>query len=244
LADRYFKTQGIVLRTYKLGEADKIAVIYTRDYGKLRAVVKGIRKPTSKFGAIVEPGALIDFYLYRTSGDLQKVIQAVSLDRFKDIKTDLDKLNETFAILETVDKGCEDQSSSEEIFNMLHNVLKWLDGCDKNVRLVFPSFCFKFLEAEGTGLIVDQCVFCNQNKELAAFEVREYGFSCGSCKKSRKISQTTISAVKQVLNGSLRSLLESDSNLDTKEFETLALEAMEFHLGAQIKSFKKSATLL
>ncbi|EQD49339.1 Recombination protein O, RecO, partial [mine drainage metagenome] len=137
MADKYYKTQGIILRNYKLGEADKIAVVYTQDYGKLRAVVKGVRKPTSKFGAIIEPGSLVDLYLYRTNGELQKIIQATNINGFKRLKTNLDKLNETFAILETVDRACEDSNPSEEIFMMLNNVLKWLDTYDRNVRLVF-----------------------------------------------------------------------------------------------------------
>jgi DNA repair protein RecO (recombination protein O) len=243
MSDRYYKTQGIILRTYKLGEADKIAVLYTKDYGKIRAVVKGVRKPTSKLGAIIEPGSLVDFYLYRTGGELQKIIQAVNINGYKRLKSDLDKLNEAFAILETVDRACEDSNPSTEIFTMLTNVLKWLDTYDKNIRLVFPAFCLKLMLIEGAGLVVDYCIFCNKDVKLVAFEMNENGFSCEKCRKSRRLSETTINAVRQVLGGTLRNLLETDSLLEVKEFELLSVSAMEHYLGAQIKSFKKSVSI-
>ncbi len=244
MADRYFKTQGIVLRTYKLGEADKIAVIYTQDYGKLRATIKGIRKPTSKFGAVIEPASLIEFYLYKTNRELQKVIQAVSVDNFATIKADLDRLTEAFAILETVDKASEDMNPDIEVFTMLHNVLKWLNTCNKNIRLIFPAFCLKLLSIEGAGLVTQYCVYCNQNTELVAFELNEHGFSCDKCKKSKRVANSTIKAVQQVFNGNLRSLLESDNQLDVKQFESIAITSIEQYLGAQIKSIKKSATIV
>ena len=71
----YVKDQGIVLRSIKLGEADKIVTILTQGSGKVRAVAKGIRKTTSRFGARLEPFTHVNLMLYRGRGSLDTITQ-------------------------------------------------------------------------------------------------------------------------------------------------------------------------
>src|SRR3989449_5412345 len=74
-----YKEQGVVLRAIKLGEADKIVTIMTQGSGKVRAVAKGIRKTTSRFGARLEPFTHVSLMVYRGRGALDTITQAAIL---------------------------------------------------------------------------------------------------------------------------------------------------------------------
>ncbi len=80
-----FRDKGVVLRTYRLGEADKIIVFLTERHGKVRAVAKGIRKTTSKFGGRLEPLTQVDLLLWQGRGDLDIVNQVEVVHAFRPI---------------------------------------------------------------------------------------------------------------------------------------------------------------
>ena len=84
-----YKEQGIVLRSHKLGEADKIVTILTQGSGKVRAVAKGIRKTRSRFGARLEPLTHVSLLLYR-GRSLDTVTQAEILSSFRTLRTGFD----------------------------------------------------------------------------------------------------------------------------------------------------------
>src|SRR6516165_12482648 len=95
-----FRDRGVVLRTYRLGEADRIVVFLTERHGKVRAVAKGIRKTTSKFGARLEPLTHVDLLLWQGRSDLDIVNQVEVLDAYRAIRDDLDKVPHGMALLE------------------------------------------------------------------------------------------------------------------------------------------------
>ena len=94
-----YRDEGVVLRTYKLGEADRIVVLCTRGHGKVRAVAKGVRKTKSKFGARLEPMSHVAVQFYE-GRELDIVTQAESIDHFRAIRDDLDRLARASSMLE------------------------------------------------------------------------------------------------------------------------------------------------
>src|SRR5690606_38858944 len=99
-----YRDRGVVLRTYKLGEADRIVVMLTRGHGKIRAVAKGIRKTKSRFGGRLEPASHVDLLVYEGRGDLDIVSQAETVDHFAHVRDDLERLGRAVAILEAADQ--------------------------------------------------------------------------------------------------------------------------------------------
>ena len=99
-----YRDTGVVLRTYKLGEADRIVVLMTRDHGKVRAVAKGVRKTKSRCGARLEPLSHVAVLMYHGRGELDIVSQAESVDAFRPIREDLDRLGRSGGLLEAVDQ--------------------------------------------------------------------------------------------------------------------------------------------
>src|SRR4029079_8534951 len=98
-----YRDEGVVLRTWKLGEADRIIVFLTRGHGKVRAVAKGVRKTKSKSGARLEPTTNVALQLYE-GRELDIVTQAETIDYFRSIRDDLDRFSRASAMLEAVDQ--------------------------------------------------------------------------------------------------------------------------------------------
>jgi len=95
-----YRDQAVVIRTQKLGEADRIVTLFSREHGRIRAVAKGVRRTKSKFGARLEPGSYVDIQLY-TGKTFDVVTQVESLENFGDaISHDYQKWTIASAILE------------------------------------------------------------------------------------------------------------------------------------------------
>mgnify|MGYP000745639596 FL=1 len=94
--------RAVVLRTYKLGEADRIVVLMTEGHGKVRAVAKGIRKTKSKIGARLEPMSHVEILLYK-GRELDVVNQVELISSSAKLHHDLDRLTQGISMLEAVD---------------------------------------------------------------------------------------------------------------------------------------------
>ena len=94
-----YRDQGIVLRTWKLGESDRIIVIITEENGKVRAVAKGVRKTRSKFGGRLEPTSHVALQLFRGKGELGIVTQAETIDRFQNIRSEPELFSDASSML-------------------------------------------------------------------------------------------------------------------------------------------------
>jgi DNA repair protein RecO (recombination protein O) len=99
-----YKEQGVVLRAAKLGEADKIVTVMTQGSGKVRAVAKGIRKTTSRFGARLEPTTHVSLMLYRGRSSLDIVSQVEIISPFLPVRGDLGLFAAAETMLEATDK--------------------------------------------------------------------------------------------------------------------------------------------
>src|SRR5437870_13563770 len=97
-----YRETGVVLRTIRLGEADRIVTLYTKGRGKVRAVAKGVRKTRSKFGARLEPTSHVALQLYE-GRELDIVTQAESMSALAPLRDDLDRLTRAPALLEAID---------------------------------------------------------------------------------------------------------------------------------------------
>src|SRR3954467_11684218 len=103
-----YKEQGVVLRSAKLGEADKIVTVMTQGSGKVRAVAKGIRKTTSRFGARLEPFTHVSLMLYHGRGSLDTITQAEIIAPHRGLRDDLALFAAGETMLEAVDKVAEE----------------------------------------------------------------------------------------------------------------------------------------
>ena len=118
-----YRDTGVVLRTYKLGEADRIVVVLTEHHGKVRAVAKGVRKTMSKFGARLEPMSHVRLLLYH-GRELDIVSQAESVEPLAPLLASLDRASQAMAVLEAADQLSLEREPNPVLYRMVVGVLR------------------------------------------------------------------------------------------------------------------------
>lgn len=228
-----YRDRGIVLRTYRLGEADRIIVLFTERHGKVRAVAKGVRKTKSKFGARLEPTSHVAVQLYE-GRELDIVTQAESIDHFRAIRDDLDRIAAASAMLEAVDQLAQDREPNPQLYRMLLGALRSLS--EHHPPLVVPAFFLKALALEGFRPVVDRCVECGSDGPLVAFDLESGGTLCTSCRRGQAVSPEALALLQQVLGGRLGAALNQAPSPATHEVSHLATRALEHHLERRLRS--------
>ncbi len=234
MAERTFTAHGIVLRTYKLGEADRIVVLITPERGMVRSVAKGVRKTRSKFGSRLEPLSHVRVQLYEGRSDLLTVTQAESVDHFRAIREDIDRLTKGLAMLEAVDHVALPDEPAPELYRMLLGALRTLAANDS--ALVTAGFFLKLLTLEGAGPQVGECVLCGDAEDLVAYSEADGGFVCRSHRRGLPVSADAIVLTQRILGGQLGAALNEPTSPATHEVEVVATRALEYFLERRIRS--------
>src|ERR1044072_959541 len=119
-----YRDQGVVLRTIKLGEADRIITFLGQGSGKVRAVAKGVRKPGSRFGARLEPTSHVAFQCYRGRSDLDVVTQVDTIDANRALREHYGCLTHAVSMLEATDQVAQEREPNPALYRMLVGGLK------------------------------------------------------------------------------------------------------------------------
>jgi DNA repair protein RecO (recombination protein O) len=228
-----YRDHGIVLRTHKLGEADRIVVVHTERHGKVRAVAKGVRKTKSRFGGRLEPTSHVALQLYE-GRELDIITQAESVDHFAVIRGDLDRLTRAVSMLEAVDQIAQEREVNPDLYRMLLGALRALSARDS--PLVVAGFYWKVLALEGFRPITEACAVCGEEQDLVAFDVEEGGVLCREHRRGTALSPAAVQLLGQILGGALSAALDAPASPATAEVEHLATRAMEHHLERRLRS--------
>ncbi len=228
-----YRDEGVVLRTYKLGEADRIVVLATRDRGKVRAVAKGVRKTRSKFGARLEPTSHVALQLYE-GRNLDTITQVETIDAHGGIRSDLDRWAAAATVLEVVDQLTLEGEADVRRFRMLVGVLGTLETSDN--PLIVPAFLLKLLAHEGLGLEVTSCLGCGSPGPLVAIDTTVGGMLCQSCRQGRAVSPEALRLLQAVLGGGLATVLAEEPSPAVAEVGAIATEAVEQLLERRLRS--------
>jgi DNA repair protein RecO (recombination protein O) len=228
-----YHDQGVVLRTYKLGEADRIVVILTRGRGKVRAVAKGVRKTKSRFGARLEPASHVKLLFYE-GRELDIVTQAETIDHFRALRDDLDLLGHAVAMLEACDQLSLESEANGPLYEMLVRGLRTLAAGDS--PLVVPAFFLKVLALEGFRPQVEQCLVCGVDGPLVSWNIEEGGLCCVAHRQGQALSPEAVGVLQDVLGGRLGTALNERRGPVISEVDHLAIRAMEHHLERRLRS--------
>ena len=176
-----YRDEGVVLRTIKLGEADRIVTLLSLGHGKVRAVAKGIRKTTSKFGARLEPTSRVAFQCYR-GRELDVVTQVETMEANRHLREEYALLTHAVSMLEAADQVAQEREPNAALYRMLTGALRTLG--DLRSPLVTPAFFWKLLSLEGVHPMLDGCARCGLDGDavdLTAFDLDEGGTLCRPC---------------------------------------------------------------
>ncbi len=229
-----YRDQAVVLRAWKLGEADRIISLHTLDHGKVRGVGKGVRRTRSKFGSRLEPLSHVSIQLYRGRGDLDTITQVETIDRFGSLRADPDRFARAEAMLEAVEQVAQDREPDRALHMMLVRALSTLDRNDS--ALVMAGFFLKLLAHEGLQPQLDECVSCGAGEPLEAIDFNEGGVLCRNCRSGRPLSFEALQLLRRILGGDLGGVLAESTGPATGEVDLLATAILEHHLERRLRS--------
>jgi len=231
-----YRDTGVVLRTYRLRESDRIVVFQTADNGKVRAVAKGVRKTKSKFGARLEPMSHVRLLLYR-GRELDIVSQAESVEPLSPMLSSLDRASQGLAAVEAVDQLGLEREPNLQLYRMLVGVLRTI--AENPSPLNVAAFYLKLLSNEGMRPELDRCVRCGGTEpatQFVAFDLNEGGVLCRTCRSGQAISPEVLAALRDILGGHLVEALARPESPTTHEVSALATRALEFHIERRLKA--------
>src|SRR5437870_1040200 len=187
---RVYTTEAIVLKRQNLGEADRIVTLYTPLHGKLRAVAKGARRPTSRLAGHLELFCLSTLQLAH-GRELEVVTQAEMRDAFRAVRDDLARTTQAYCALELVDRLTPDRLENAGVFELLHELLVGLSG-PRPSTLALPYFLVQTLAVLGYRPQLSQCVICRATIAPGAnyFSQSLGGVLCPTCGPAEPTAQT------------------------------------------------------
>jgi DNA repair protein RecO (recombination protein O) len=178
---RVYRTEAIVLKTTPLGEADSLVILYTPGLGKLRAVAKGVRRPTSRLVGHLEPLTCVELALARGQ-NLDIITQAQVLESFGPLKAHLTGASQGIYIAELVDGFGTEGSANPPLYSLLLDTLRFLSH-SPGVELALRYFELKLLQLSGFMPELHRCVECRREPPPGQhrFSPDTGGVLCTSC---------------------------------------------------------------
>jgi DNA repair protein RecO (recombination protein O) len=172
-----------VLRQHKLGEADRIVTLLTRDHGLVRAVAKGVRRTRSKFGAKLEPFSHIDVQLH-PGRNLDIITQVVSLDAFTtDIVSDYGRYTSACAVLETAERlAGEERAPAPDLHRLTVSALRAVADGTRPRELLLDAYLLRAMGISGWAPALTECARCAAPGPHRAFHVAAGGSVCIHCR--------------------------------------------------------------
>ena len=178
-----YRAQAVVLRTHKLGEADRILTLLTRERGLVRSVARGIRRTTSKFGARLEPFSHVDLQLAE-GRSLDVVTQAVTLSPFAlRLGGDYQRYTAGTVMLETAGRVVvEEGEPALAQYQLLVGALRALTAGERTAVEVLDSYLLRALATAGYAPSFEACARCGQLGDHRAFSPMAGGILCSECR--------------------------------------------------------------
>jgi DNA repair protein RecO (recombination protein O) len=181
-----YRNKGIVLRSIRYGEADRILDLYTQDAGLVSAIAKGIRRTKSRFGARLEPFSCVDFVAYH-GRTLDTITQAEVLRSFRAVREDLARFEAAAGMVRSVRALSGGDEADRRVFNLLYNGLVALESCESGFEAVEASFGLKLSILAGYAPQLDACLSCGVETDKDTnhyFAPNLGGVLCSDCRSA------------------------------------------------------------
>jgi DNA repair protein RecO (recombination protein O) len=233
-----YRDEAIVLRTQKLGEADRIITLLTRSSGRVRAVAKGVRRTTSRFGSRLEPFTHVDLQIAE-GRSLDVVTQAVTLDPFAaQMGADYERYTAGTVILETAERlVVEDKEPALQQFLLLVGAMRAMCEAGRPPGSVLDSFLLRSLAVAGYAPSFDGCARCGLEGLHRSFSPSAGGMLCSTCRVPGAMnpSAETVVHLGALLAGDWEVVEASEPRM-RKEATGMVAAYLQWHLERGLKS--------
>ena len=233
-----YRDEGVVLRTQKLGEADRIVTLLTRRHGLVRAVAKGVRRTTSRFGARLEPFSHVDCqFAEGRSLDIITQVEAMSVHG-RAISADYSAYTSGTVMLETAERlAGEEGHPSVQQYLLLVGALRALDAGDREPGSILDSFLLRSLAVSGYAPSFEECARCGASGPHRAFTPAAGGMLCDTCRMpgSARPAPETVLLMGALLSGDWE-VVGAASQRHAREASTLVAAYLAWHLERSLRS--------
>ena len=234
----HYLIDGIVLRSYKLGEADRILNILTANRGKVRAVAKGVRKPGSRFGGRLEAFGHVQLQLYE-GRSLDIVSQAELITSFVEVRQDWVASACAATMAEACDKLAQEGERATSMFLLLKDALGVLAAGPRHPARVLDAFLMRLSVLEGFRPGLDACVTCGTTENLLSFHVGGGGVLCATDTPSglQRMSQEALGQLRLLTEGSWTDISEGPEPMP-RHVGALVRSYLSYHLSTNLKAWE------
>lgn len=249
MAGRTYKTEAVVLRSLRLGEADRVLHLYTLDRGRVGAVAKGIRRTKSRFGARLEPLSHVEVLLHQGSGELQTVTGVDLIRPHRAAREDHYRLSVGLVGLEAMLRLFNEPEANERAFHALTRFLDLLDEIPPDgarrpqLDTLALSFQLKLLWLSGYLPHVTSCAECGNESDLVGYSPRAGGAVCRACDGagSLPLSPAGLHGIEALLSLPLSEAHEAGlSKRAAREALSVISSSYEFHGGFRLRTLRAS----
>jgi DNA repair protein RecO (recombination protein O) len=240
-----YRDDGVVLRTHKLGEADRIITVLGRTTGRVRAVAKGVRRTKSRFGARLEPFTHVDLMLHQ-GRSLDIITQAEVIRPYGEpLAGDYPRYTAGVAMLETAERftPVEKEPALRQLL-LLIGGLRALGEAEHEPGLVLDAFLLRSLAVAGYAPALQQCARCGGDPaaggpRLSAFAIPAGGMVCLACRPPGAASPAaaTVALMLALLQGDWESA-DASQRRHRVECSGLVAAYLQWHLEHSIRSLR------
>jgi DNA repair protein RecO (recombination protein O) len=235
----HYREQGIVLRTYKLGETDRIVHLCTQGRGKVRAVAKGVRRPGSRFGGRLEPFSHVDLQLHE-GRELDIVTQAELITSFAAVREDYVRSACGSTMAEAVDRLVQPDERSIPLFLLLLDGLRALAPGPPEPALVLDAFLLRLAGVAGYQPSLDGCASCGLAGVHQVFSIAEGGVLCAGCapQDTRPLDPEARALLGVLMNASWVALAQAEVAPRARRIAGALIHSfLAYHLGRPLRAW-------
>ncbi len=237
---RYEKVRAVILGSRMLGEADRIVSLFTKELGLADAVVRGVRRPSSRWGGRLEPFNVCDLVLYR-GRSLFTVTQAQTLEVFRRLREDRQAIAAAAVICEAAAGLFPHNEPEPRVYELLVEALRQLDAGFEGGALRAPLVLgglLKLLDEAGYQPVLDSCASCGGDGQTLAFSSACGGLVCGTClcDLDLPITPDAIAALEDALTLSLGESRRRPPADAVEEALRDAHSLFAYHTGSRLRS--------
>jgi DNA repair protein RecO (recombination protein O) len=244
VAGRSYRTEAVVLRSLRLGEADCVLHLYTLARGRVGAVAKGVRRTRSRFGGRLEPFSHVDISLHQGSGELQTVTGADLVHSHSSAREDSYRLHVGLIGLEAMLRLFTEQEANARAFEALTRFLGVLDASEAvpaarpSLDPLALSFQLKLLWLSGYLPHFGSCVECGQERNLSGYSPRAGGAVCAACEDGAvALSADGLAGIQRLLRSPLADASAAGlSERAARDCLAVIASSYEYHGGFRLRT--------
>lgn len=232
-----YRDEAVILRTHKLGEADRIVTMLSRGHGKIRAVAKGVRRTSSKFGSRLEPFMVADVQLYQ-GRTLDIVQQAESLGTYgAQIAAHYERYTAAHAMVETADRLTDAEATGQQ-YLLLVGGLRALARGEHAARSILDSYLLRAMSLSGWAPALHDCARCGAAGPHGFFVAQLGGVVCADCAPAgaARVSPGTLTLLHALVRGEWEQI-DQAAETDAASASGLIGAYAQWHLERGIRSF-------